>query len=135
MAGSKAGPMGRAMTVTKILLVEDEALISDLVADALIEQGFAVHAVETADDALLYLEAGGEVDVLFTDINLPGAIDGAELAVRARKLRPELPIVYASGRFTASDLNPLVPRSIFLSKPYDPADVCTLISRLAPLSH
>jgi len=123
------------MTATKILLVEDEALISDLVTDALVEQGFAVHAVETADDALRYLEGGGAVDVLFTDINLPGAIDGAELAVLARTLRPDLPIVYASGRFTASDLNPLVPRSIFLAKPYDPADVCTLISRLAQPAH
>jgi CheY-like chemotaxis protein len=128
--------MGRAMMPTKILLVEDEALISDLVIEALCDQGFAVHAVETADSALVYLEGGGHADVLFTDINLPGAIDGAELAVRARKLRPDLPIVYASGRITASDLNPLVPRSIFLSKPYDPADVCTLISRLAPpISH
>jgi CheY-like chemotaxis protein len=124
------------MTPTKILLVEDEALISDLVTEALRDQGFSVHPVETADEALAYLEGDGSADVLFTDINLPGAIDGAELAVRARKLRPDLPIIYASGRFTASDLNPLVPRSIFLSKPYDPADVCTLISRLAaPISH
>ena len=134
-AGAMLMVLGRAMPATKILLVEDEVLISDLVREALTEQGFNVHAVETADDALRYLESGGAVDVLFTDINLPGDIDGAELAVRARELRPDLPIVYASGRFTASDLNPLVPRSIFLSKPYDPADVCTLISRLAPTAH
>jgi CheY-like chemotaxis protein len=120
---------------TKILLVEDEALISSLVSEALAEQGFSVHAVETADDALRYIEDGGAVDVLFTDINLPGDIDGAELAVRARALRPDLPILYASGRFTASDLTPLVPRSVFLAKPYDTADVCTLIGRLAPLTH
>ncbi|MGI8526446.1 MAG: response regulator [Pseudolabrys sp.] len=127
--------LGRTMPATKILLVEDEALISGLVSEALTEQGFSVHAVETADDALRYLESGAAVDVLFTDINLPGDIDGAELAVQARNLLPDLPIVYASGRFTAADLQPLVARSIFLSKPYDPADVCTLISRLAPRAH
>jgi CheY-like chemotaxis protein len=127
--------MELAVMAGKVLLVEDEVLISDLVSDALTEQGFSVHAVMSADEALLYLKAGGEADVLFTDINLPGNIDGAELAVEARKMRPELPIVYASGRFSASDLNPLVPRSIFLTKPYDPADVCTLIGRLAPVSH
>lgn len=127
--------MGYAIMPSKVLLVEDEILISDLVSDVLSEQGYIVHAVETADEALRYLAAGGEADVLFTDINLPGVIDGAALAVEARRLRPELPIVYASGRFTASDLNPLVPRSIFLTKPYNPSDVCTLIGRLAPLPH
>jgi hypothetical protein len=50
-------------------------------------------------------------------------------------LRPDLPIIYASGRFTAGDLSPLVSRSVFLTKPYDPTDVCTLISRLAPTAH
>jgi len=128
-------PFGRAVMPTKVLLVEDEALISELVSDVLTEQGFGVHAVATADEALRYLEKGGSADVLFTDINLPGDIDGAELAVRARELRPDLPIVYASGRFTASDLTPLVPRSIFLTKPYNPVDVCTLIGRLAPVTH
>jgi two-component system, response regulator PdtaR len=121
---------------TKVLLVEDEVLISELVSEALREQGFSVHAVDTADAALGYLDGGGDADILFTDINLPGVIDGVELAKRARDLRPELPIVYASGRFTAGDLTPLVPRSIFLTKPYNPSDVCTLLGRLAlPTAH
>jgi DNA-binding LytR/AlgR family response regulator len=70
------------------------------------------------------------VDVLFTDINLPGDIDGAELADRVREMRPDLPIVYTSGRYNSSGIGKLVPRSVFLAKPYDPADVCTLLSRL-----
>jgi CheY-like chemotaxis protein len=117
-----------------VLLVEDEVLISDVVSDALKEGGFIVHHAETADDAWRYLENGHEIDVLFTDINLPGEIDGAELANRARELRPELPIVYASGRHTSSDLG-LVPRSVFVSKPYDLSDICTLLQRLAPTEH
>ncbi|MBV9260413.1 MAG: response regulator [Pseudolabrys sp.] len=119
----------------KVLLVEDEVLISGLVAEALSDEGFEVFAVETADAALTYLQTGGDADVLFTDINLPGEIDGAALAVEARKLRPELPIVYTSGRFIAAEVAPLVPRSVFVAKPYDPLEVCTLISRLTPTHH
>ena len=55
-----------------VLLVEDEVLISHLVADWLAERGFAVHEAATGDEALDYIDAGGEVDVLFTDVNLPG---------------------------------------------------------------
>ena len=122
--------MGRAATPPTVLLVEDEVLISKLVSDWLAERGFAVHEVATGDEALDYLDAGGEVDVLFTDVNLPGSIDGAELALRVREMRPELPIVYASGRYNAMQIAPLVPRSVFVEKPYNPADVCTLLARL-----
>jgi len=76
-----------------ILLVEDEVLISEWVAESLSEQGFEVHAVTNADDALRHFSFN-PVDILFTDINLPGAMDGAALARRIRELRPELPVVY-----------------------------------------
>jgi len=65
----------------RVLLVEDEFLISAWVAESLAEQGFAVHAVSNATDALQHL-ASEPVDVLFTDINLPGGLDGAALARR-----------------------------------------------------
>ena len=76
-----------------VLLVEDEALISMLVSDWLVELGFDVHEARTADEALDYIGAGGAVDVLFTDINLPGSMTGAELARKARALLPELPVL------------------------------------------
>jgi CheY-like chemotaxis protein len=127
--------MGQATAPVSVLLVEDEILISNLVADWLSERGFAVHELSTADEALRYIEEGGAVDVLFTDVNLPGKIDGAELAQRARARRPDLPIVYASGRVRATDLGGLVPRSIFLPKPYNREDVCTLLERLTSAAH
>ena len=127
--------MGRAPQPVSVLLVEDEVLISNLVADWLSERGFAVHEVTTGDAALRYLESGAAVDVLFTDVDLPGAIDGAELAQRARRKRPELPIVYASGRYRSSEVGALVPRSIFLPKPYDRDDVCTLLERMTNAAH
>jgi DNA-binding NtrC family response regulator len=123
------------MATATVLFVEDEALISDLVCDVLTERGFDVHLEDTADGALRYLENGYEIDVLFTDINLPGDIDGAELANRARELRPELAVIYASGRLTPSEIGALVPRSVFVNKPYDLGDLCKLIRRLAPTKH
>jgi DNA-binding NtrC family response regulator len=121
-----------ATATATVLFVEDEALISDLVCDVLTEGGFDVHLEDTADAALRYLEDGNEIDVLFTDINVPGDIDGAELASRAREMRPELPVIYTSGRASPHEL---VPRSVFVNKPYDLDDLCKLIRRLAPTQH
>ena len=126
--------MGQAAPIvrrTSVLVVEDEALILEMMCDVLFENGFNVHAVSNASDALRYLGDGGVVDVLFTDINLPGGMDGSALAMQARQMRPELPVVYTSGGVTA--LNPLhaVPGSAFVPKPYDPTKICDVLSRLA----
>ena len=118
-----------AATAT-VLMVEDEVLISHLVADWLGEHGFAVHEVGNADAALRYIDAGGAVDVLFTDIDLPGRMNGTELAVKVRKRQPELPVVYTSGRHSYLGCGRLVPRSVFVPKPYAPDDVCALLARL-----
>jgi CheY-like chemotaxis protein len=113
-----------------VLVVEDEIFISNLVAEVLSEGGFAVHAVAAGEEALRYLESGADVDVLFTDINLLGPMDGATLAREARAQRPELPVVYCSGRYSPSALAPPVPRSVFVKKPYDLTDLCRLLERL-----
>ncbi len=119
----------------RVLMVEDEVLISNLVTEVLCENGFTVHAVTDGESALRYLDTGPEVDVLFTDINLLGRMDGSMLAKQVRARRPDLPIVYCSGRYSQSALSPLMSRSIFLKKPYDPADLCTLLARLTSTSH
>ena len=97
----------------RLLLVEDEFLISDMVAEDLSEQGFVVRAVANASDALSHL-ASAAVDILFTDVNLPGGMDGMTLARRAREMMPDLPVVYASGHANAFDLERCVPGSIFI---------------------
>jgi len=122
--------MGQAAQAVSVLLVEDEVLISNMIADCLTASGFAVHEVTSADEALQYINSGAKIDILFTDVNLPGGMNGAELATRVRRMRPEMPIVYSSGRYKLSDIAPLVPRSLFMAKPFDPADVCALLSRL-----
>jgi two-component system, response regulator PdtaR len=103
----------------RVLLVEDEFLISEMVAESLTQQGFAVQAVFNGLDALKHLTSTS-VDVLFTDISLPGGIDGTTLARNARELLPGLPVVYASGGLRMFDLPARVPHSIFVAKPYDP---------------
>jgi CheY-like chemotaxis protein len=120
---------------TSVLVVEDELLISTLVAEVLGENGFAVHAVAEGEAALRYLESGADVDILFTDINLVGSVDGSMLARQVRAQRPEMPIVYCSGRYSPSALAPPVPRSVFVRKPYDPAELCRLLARLTATPH
>jgi CheY-like chemotaxis protein len=115
---------------TSVLLVEDEPLISDIATEALEEQGFAVQAVATAGEALSRLTADSAIDVLFTDVNLPGGMDGAALAQKARELRPDLPIMYTSGRrYTIEHMEP-VEGSMFVPKPYNLTSVATLLDYL-----
>jgi CheY-like chemotaxis protein len=113
-----------------ILLVEDEPLICDLAAEALEEQGFTVAAVGTASEALQYLTSGLPVDLLFTDVNLAGGMDGDALARLARVLRPNLPVLYTSGRRSRIESMEPVEGSMFLPKPYDPFKVGPLVNYL-----
>jgi DNA-binding response OmpR family regulator len=118
---------GREHEPIHVLLVEDEFLISEWVAQSLSEQGFEVLTVTNAADALRHL-ASDLVDVLFTDINLPGGMDGVALARRAREMQPHLPVVYASARANMLDQADRVPGGIFVPKPYEPALVGRLLA-------
>ena len=100
-----------------ILFVEDEPLLGELMTEALTDKGFEVEVAPDAGHALRYLLSGAEVDVLFTDIDLGEGMDGATLARLARQMRPQLPVVYASGRRSVEQLD-TVPGSVFLPKPY-----------------
>ncbi len=127
--------MGQMVKASRILLVEDEVLISDMVAAVLADHGFEVHAVGDAGGALRHLIGGAPCDVLFTDINLPGGVDGAALARLARALRPELAVVYASGSIGGLHELSAVANSTFVPKPYDPARVCALLEKLPATAH
>lgn len=110
-----------------VLLVEDEFLIAEWVAEALSDQGFAVNTATNARDALQLL-ASAPVDVLFTDINLAGGMDGAALARRAREIVPDLPVVYASAKVGMLEPAARVPGSVFVPKPYEAEAVGKLIA-------
>ncbi len=100
----------------RVLLVEDEYLISEWVAESLAVQGFAVCTATNGMDVLKCL-ASVPVDILFTDINLAGGMDGTVLARRAREILPDLPVDYASGRVNTLDPQVRVPSSTFVPKP------------------
>jgi CheY-like chemotaxis protein len=114
-----------------VLVVEDEVLIGEMISTALSEGGFDVHLSADAGDALRFLCSGKPIDVLFTDIDLPGEMDGGGLARRARELIPDLPVVYASGKAAGIRHTAKVPGSIFLQKPYDIDQATTLLARLS----
>src|SRR5215218_5182452 len=111
-----------------VLVVEDEILLSDVIADELEDAGYRVITSLTGEEGLVVLEGPDRVDLLFTDIRLPGKVDGWRLAEAARSLRPGLPIVYASG-FSVEQPRE-VAGSRFLSKPYRPSAVVNLFQQL-----
>lgn len=102
-------------------------MISEIAAEALIEQGFEVHVVENAGDALRHLKSGSRTDLLFTDINLPGHVDGISLAQLARQFAPHLPVVFTSGRPPVINRLNAVEGAIFVPKPYDPFELGPLL--------
>ena len=115
---------------SRVLLVEDEFLLADMVAHVLGDHGFEVFTVANAQDALRHLTCGSPCDILLTDINLPGSIDGAALARIARELRPDLPVVYASGSYSRIEELDAVAGAIFVPKPYNPDKLCEMLSEM-----
>jgi len=80
-----------------ILLVEDDDDVSRFVIDALTDIGYRVEHAATAAKALKILKAVPQIALLFTDVVLPGGMNGRELANEVKKLRPELPVLFATG--------------------------------------
>lgn len=108
-----------------ILLVEDDAIIRLGSTSLLRRMGHAVVPAADAEDALRRLAAEPGIDVLFTDIGLPG-ISGVELAVRARALRPGLPVIFASGYNEV----PALAGSAHVGKPYGKAEIGRALAAL-----
>jgi DNA-binding NtrC family response regulator len=81
----------------KVLLVEDEPMIRAIGMDALEDAGYDVIEARDADEAVRILEMLGEVHVLFTDIRMPGSMDGLELAKLVHERWPRMKILLTSG--------------------------------------
>jgi two-component system, response regulator PdtaR len=100
-----------------VLIVEDEPLIRFAAADVLAETGLPVLEAGNADEALALLGAHPEIGLLFTDINMPGEMDGLRLAERVHETRPNIRLVVTSGKQWLSD-DQIPDDGVFLSKPY-----------------
>jgi CheY-like chemotaxis protein len=113
-----------------VLVVEDEVLIREVLTNDLEDAGYRVLEAETGERALSLLRIWQDkIDWLFTDIRLPGAIDGWRLAEEFRLSHPLRPVVYATA--FSEEWPQQVPGSIFLRKPYRPAQVVAAFRRLS----
>jgi DNA-binding NtrC family response regulator len=100
-----------------VLVVEDEPLIRISVVEELEDLGFSVFDAENADDALIILASQPGITTVFTDVDMPGSMNGVQLALLIRTRNPDISVIVASGYLK-------VPRSFlpenvpFFSKPY-----------------
>ena len=114
-----------------VVIVEDEFLVRDLAVCELEDNGFTVVEFDSADAALPYLrEHGGDAAVIVTDVQMPGSLNGLELAAILDRLWPGVPVLITSG-------GPLVdPRRLpacagFLRKPWLPEDMVARVAGMA----
>jgi CheY-like chemotaxis protein len=115
-----------------VLIVEDELLIRLNAVEMIEEAGFEVVEAASADEAIAILEGRLDITVVFTDIQMPGSMDGLKLAAAVRDRWPPIRIVATSGRV---NLRPgdLPEGGRFLQKPYSPAEITkTLRDLIAP---
>lgn len=109
----------------RILVVEDEFLLREVMVAELTDAGYQVAEAGDGHEALAVVD---EVDLLFTDIRLPGGIDGWSIAETARATKPDLPVIYATGY--SAEAPRQVPGSKFFAKPYRVQAVLAAIEEL-----
>ena len=122
--------MNKQAPQTRILVVEDESLVRELLVEALTDAGFQVDEADNADDADRLLDIDG-YKLLLTDIHMPGKLDGVELAQRSLERKPGLPILVVTARPDVLG-RILTPTSIVsnISKPFNLAGMVATVRRL-----
>jgi DNA-binding response OmpR family regulator len=122
---------GNGVTGKRVLVVEDEALIRLILAETLAEQRFEVIEAGTGDEAARLIDGPDGFDLLVTDIQMPGALDGIAVGAHARRRHADIPVIYVTGRpDSMARLGPAGPRDAIVFKPYGPRDVMAVIRRL-----
>ncbi|TWF49510.1 response regulator [Neorhizobium alkalisoli] len=106
----------------RVLVVEDEPLVRMLAVDVVEEAGFEAVEASNADEALELLESMPDIRLIFTDIDMPGSMDGLRLAATVRDRWPPVRIIVVSGKQRPSAAE--LPDGIFFPKPYDVGKVC-----------
>ena len=98
-----------------VLVVEDEPLIREMVCEELELAGFDVVQVANADEAIALLEARFDIHLVFTDIDMPGSMDGLKLAAAIRDRWPPVNIIITTGKVRPLDIPA---NALFIPKPY-----------------
>jgi signal transduction histidine kinase/CheY-like chemotaxis protein len=116
-------PVRPAQNGETILVVEDEPLVLSFVAEELTSIGYRVLTATNAEQALDLIRQNEQIDVLFSDIVMPGGMNGVQLAVEAGRIRPALKVLLTSG-YAASALGEGIPDGTdLLGKPYQPDEL------------
>jgi CheY-like chemotaxis protein len=118
-----------ATQAAAVLVVEDEVLIRMAIVDSLEQSGFAVYEAANADEAIGLLERHDDIRVLFTDVDMPGSMDGLKLAAAVRDRWPPIKIVVTSGQVGVKP-GDLPAEGRFFPKPYDPSQVAQVLHEL-----
>jgi CheY-like chemotaxis protein len=113
-----------------VLVVDDEPLIRMNAADMLADAGWTAIEAADADEALALLAEHPDVTVLFTDINMPGSMDGLDLARRVHQLRPDVQLVITSGKLRPGRAD-LPGEGQFIGKPYGERQFISLIEAVS----
>lgn len=115
-----------------LLIVEDEPLLRVLITDILVDHGFTVLEAGNANEAIEILNSASDIQIMLTDVRMPGAMDGIELARRVSHGRPEIGILIMSAWiYPRAEAIPEGAR--FIAKPYLPTSLIAEIE--AMLSH
>ncbi len=110
-----------------VLVVEDEAMVRMFAVDVLQDEGYEVIEAASAAQALKELEQRPDIAVVFTDINMPGDMDGIGLAREIQRTRPGVHVILTSGKqIPAADELP--GKSPFVTKPYSAQQLLRLLS-------
>ena len=98
-----------------VLVVEDEPLIRFVIVEDLKDAGFSMVEACDADEAIAILEARKDIQLVFTDVDMPGSMNGAKLAAAVRDRWPPVHIIITSGKGMPEVMPPL---ALFIPKPY-----------------
>ena len=120
-------PQGLSTAV--VLVVEDSPLILMTALDLVTTAGFEGVGAASADEAIAILEARSDIRLVFTDVEMPGSIDGLKLAHYIRNRWPPIHLIVASGR-TILEESQLPIGSSFFSKPYDHNTIVEKMTRM-----
>lgn len=113
-----------------ILIVEDEPLVRLAALDTAENAGYSVLEACDADEAIILLELHPEIRIVFTDIEMPGSIDGMKLAAFIRNRWPPVKIIITSGRVLAKS-ETLPEHAVFLPKPYRSSELTDHLNLMA----
>jgi CheY-like chemotaxis protein len=128
VAGSEAMGLVQARRPV-VLIVEDDFLLRVNAVDVIEDGGFEVIEAGNADEAIAILEARSDITVVFTDIQMPGSMDGLKLARAVRGRWPPIKIVATSGRVNVGEID-LPEGGRFLPKPYNSMQVTGMLREL-----